>query len=79
LAAVHKEKVEDITSDEVTKLIGYGTAIKNGDTTIDDAFPEVKTERVPSPDDVKQAKATTDKPEPLGEPETLAESGMMAF
>ncbi len=80
LASVRKEKVEDITPDEVTKLIGFGTAIKHGDTAIDDAFPEVQTEPVPSPEDVKKAKATTDKKdEAIQEPETLEQSGSLVF
>lgn len=38
LASVGKSKLEYIGADEIVILIGIGTAIKDGDTTIDEAF-----------------------------------------
>lgn len=38
-AKVDKASVEDITLDDLAILIGLATAIKDGDTTVDDAFP----------------------------------------
>ena len=42
LARVEKATVEDIGLAELETLIGLGTAVKNGDATIDDAFPDPK-------------------------------------
>lgn len=39
LASIGKEKVTQINSEDLEKLIGIGTAIKDGLTTIKDAFP----------------------------------------
>jgi hypothetical protein len=39
LNALGKVNVEDITLEDMEKLIGMGTAIKNGDRTVDDCFP----------------------------------------
>lgn len=39
LARVEKAAIEDVGLDEVETLIGLGTSIKNGDMTIDAAFP----------------------------------------
>lgn len=41
LTRVEKPGVEDIGLQEIEVLIGLGTAIKNGDSTADEAFPEV--------------------------------------
>jgi hypothetical protein len=43
LKAVGKSKLEHIGSDEIIVLIGIGTAIKEGDTTVDEAFRGKKT------------------------------------
>jgi hypothetical protein len=39
LARLDKKGIEDIGLEELEMLIGLGTAIKNGDTSIDEAFP----------------------------------------
>lgn len=39
LAVVEARKVEDITLDKLEVLIGLGTALKDGDVTLEDAFP----------------------------------------
>ena len=41
-ARVGKNGIEDIGLEELEILIGLGTAIKNGDVSIDDAFPPVE-------------------------------------
>ena len=41
LAVVACRKVEDITLDHLEVLIGLGTAIKDGETTLEDAFPPI--------------------------------------
>jgi hypothetical protein len=42
LAAINKPSVEDIGLDELGLLKGMATAIKDGDTTVDQAFPDPK-------------------------------------
>ncbi len=42
LAALQLKDVGDITLEHLERLIGFGTAIKNGDKTVDEVFPEVK-------------------------------------
>ena len=43
-AAVGAKRIEDVDEDRLTQLIGLGTSIKNGDVTIEEAFPDVKRE-----------------------------------
>lgn len=38
-AAVEKPSIEDITVDDLASLLGISTAIRDGDTSIDEAFP----------------------------------------
>jgi hypothetical protein len=45
---VGKSSLEDLGIEEVEALIGLGTAIHNGDTTIDEAFPPLAGEGVPA-------------------------------
>lgn len=52
LAALGRTDVETITAEDLEKLIGIGTAIKDGQTTVDEAFPEPKKEAAPlAPED----------------------------
>lgn len=44
LAAVGRASIEEITLDDLAHLRGLLTAIREDQTTIDDAFPEVKTD-----------------------------------
>jgi hypothetical protein len=44
LAVVNKAKVEDIGVEEVALLIGLGTALKDGETTLEAAFPPILKE-----------------------------------
>ena len=39
LGIIGKNSVDEITFDDVAALIGLGTAIKDGDTTVEEAFP----------------------------------------
>lgn len=45
LYTLGKERVEDIDLDDLATLKGVATAIKDGETQIDDAFPEIGTEK----------------------------------
>jgi hypothetical protein len=44
LAAAGKPSVEDIGPDDLLTLKGIATALKDGDTTVEDAFPGPKTQ-----------------------------------
>lgn len=44
-AAVEKASIEDITVDDLAVLKGLATAIKEGDTTVDEAFPPIQKEK----------------------------------
>jgi len=50
LYTLGKERVEDIDLDDLATLKGVATAIKDGETQIDDAFPEIGSEK---PEDTK--------------------------
>lgn len=52
LAALGRTDLETITAEDLEKLIGLGTAIKDGQTTVDEAFPELpKTAPELAPED----------------------------
>ena len=74
LAAVGKPSIDDIGVDELAVLKGTATAIKDGDTTIEQAFPiGVAPARSTGPvkvDDVLGAKATQAPEKPAATPET---------
>lgn len=60
LARVDRPTVEDIGLEDVETLIGLGTAVKNGDASIDDAFPPLSK---PSGDTADlEAKLRAEKP-----------------
>lgn len=44
LAVIARKSIEEVTFDDVAVLIGLGTAIKDGDTTVEEAFPPNYTE-----------------------------------
>ena len=44
LARISRRSIEDITLDDLEILIGLGTAIKNGDESVDNAFPPIVAE-----------------------------------
>lgn len=55
LKAIGKAAIQHITADDLITLIGIGTAIKDGDTTIEQAFKGEKTkEPIVSIDDLKK-------------------------
>ena len=56
LAVIGRKSVDEVTFDDVAKLIGLGTAIKDGDTTVEEAFP-------PDFKEAKEAAAETIKQE----------------
>jgi hypothetical protein len=63
LKAVGRAAIEHVTSDDLVILIGIGTAIKDGDTTVDQAFRGEKTaEKVPTHTDLT---ALVEEKEPL--------------
>ncbi len=47
LSAIGKAAIEHVTADDLVVLIGIGTAIKDGDTTVEAAFKGEKTSNVP--------------------------------
>lgn len=50
LAAIGREDMEAVTLDDMEKLIGYATAIKDGQSSVDECFPAIKTvENAPAP------------------------------
>ena len=83
LYAVGKSKVEYIGADEIVVLIGIGTAIKDGDTTVQDAFKKgtAKTETKPtlSNDDVASAIADGLTIEQVQESYTLNDEQIKMF
>jgi hypothetical protein len=55
LKAVGKAAIQHLTADDIITLIGIGTAIKDGDTTVDQAFRGEKTQENPiSVEDLKK-------------------------
>lgn len=51
LSAIGKSSIDHITSDDIVVLIGIGTAIKDGDTTVDSAFKGKKDSVTEKPKD----------------------------
>ena len=49
LTAIGKQSIDHVTSDDLVVLIGIGTAIRDGDTTIDQAFKGVKETKESTP------------------------------
>jgi len=70
LARIGKAGVEDIGLDDIATLIGYGTAIKDGDATIDQMFPAVGAAGAPP----APAAAADDGRKISLRPETTAEA-----
>lgn len=75
LARIGKPSVEDIDLTDLEVLVGLGTAIKDGSSTIEEAFP-VRVEEVPAPDGVRmdlKGKKKADEREPGSEGLAMAE------
>src|SRR5690606_29931693 len=49
LKAIGKQALQHITADDLVVLIGIGTAIKDGDTTVEEAFRGGKKKEEPLP------------------------------
>jgi hypothetical protein len=73
-AVVGKQHVEDIGLDELATLRGLATAIKDGDTTVDEAFPQPKDETEQGAKKTGGVSALKDKIAPATSPESQ-ESG----
>lgn len=73
LSTLGHQSVEDLTVDDLTHLIGLGTAIRDGEIGIDEAFPEPERSAVSAEEIVGKGKKEEDekeakeKPEPEGE------------
>lgn len=52
LSAIGKASINNVTPDDIIALIGIGTAINDGDTTIDEAFRKKNTNKQPITDDI---------------------------
>lgn len=73
LAAVGADKVEDIDLAKLEVLIGLGTAIKDGEITLETAFPGAATKEEGKPifkDEPKAVEATLPAQEPATAPST---------
>jgi hypothetical protein len=91
LAVVECRRIEDIALENLEILIGLGTAIKDGDTTIEEAFPVVSSQDTASgvgglKDRLKADSAKTDPKEARyycqgcdKETDTLADNGVCPF
>lgn len=57
LARLQRPSVDDITLEDLEVLIGAGTAIRDGDTTVDEAFPAVTRAGAPSQQESSEQRA----------------------
>jgi len=62
-AAVSKVSIDDITVDDLGLLRGMATAIKDGETTVDEAFPKIDPKKPVTPSDKQKAAESTVKPD----------------
>lgn len=64
LSAIGKASVNNVTPDDLITLIGIGTAINDGDTTVDEAFRKKNTSKANVADDIltKKPEAKTEAP-----------------
>lgn len=63
LNALKRASVDELTINDVTVLIGLGTAVHDGDTTLDEAFPEpVDEEQKPGAKGLEKRLASKDAP-----------------
>jgi hypothetical protein len=54
LARLGRTGVNDVTVEDLEQLIGFGTAIKGGDTNVDEVFPEPSAAPLPAAQDGKR-------------------------
>lgn len=73
-AAVNRASAADITVDDLGVLVGLSTSIREGDTTVDEAFPKIVVNKTPETPPATSGSATptgaeqppsTEKPDPL--------------
>lgn len=64
MAKVQRRDVEEITAEDIETLIGIGTSIHDGSSTVEEQFPEIKpeTEKTTLDDVTKANKAKADTP-----------------
>ena len=60
LHSINRESIDEIDLRDVEKLIGYGTAIKDGDSSVDQLFPPVM--KVSEPNFVQQSQPAPQTP-----------------
>lgn len=81
LAVLEVRKMEDIGLEQLEILIGLGTALKDGDTTVEEAFPPIganavpKAEATPGPktvDALRKARTPTESPDTAAAKEAQA-------
>lgn len=61
LAKLGRSNIENIGLEDLEVLIGLGTAIKDGDTTVDESFPVIRAEPIGSLADRVKAAASSSK------------------
>lgn len=84
LAVISRRSVDEVTFDDVAKLIGLGTAIKDGETTVEEAFPpDFKQAQKTAAETIKQetgSEVVNAAPEPAPEnPQDPPQDGTPAF
>jgi hypothetical protein len=78
LTMLEKRTIEDVTLEDLEVLIGLHNAIRDGQTSIDEAFPEPKPEAAPAPTPTTPAQPATQSATPApatsatAQPEQLA-------
>lgn len=82
LTVLGRKSVDEVTFDDVAMLIGLGTAIRDGDTTVEQAFPpDFKEAQATAAATIKQetgSEVINGKPEPES-PQEAAQDGKPAF
>lgn len=75
LSAIGKASVNNVTPDDLITLIGIGTAINDGDITVDEAFRKKNTGKANVADDILTKKPEAKTEAPAAEsPATLSET-----
>jgi hypothetical protein len=70
LARIGRDDIEAVTLEDMEQLIGFATSLKDGQTTVDECFPVVKTEDAPTPTEADEGKR---KKLDLGKPKVKIE------
>ena len=73
LSAIGKASITHVTPEDLVVIIGIGQAIKDGDTTVEEAFRREKTNVANKKEAVKEAKQNASKPVAEAQPETKEE------